>query len=275
MSRRSSLFVPVTNSRFVENAKTVGADCVVLDLEDSVPEDLKDSARKAIRSASQTIAANTVVAVRINSGEHLAADIAQCCDAGISEVVLPKVDSPDDIEKYWDTCSQLNYEPRLTVLVESSRGLMSLGRILAAGPIDYVALGIEDLRGELDLCAPNDDSSETLLHAHAMVILEAVAAGVIPLGNLGTIAAFHDESALRSWAEQAWRMGYRGGFCIHPKQVAVFNEAYRPSERDREWAREVLAGSEAAAAEGRAVFLVGGRMIDAPLVRRAHRILAH
>jgi citrate lyase subunit beta/citryl-CoA lyase len=135
-------------------------------------------------------------------------------------------------------------------------------------------MGAEDVRGELDLCAPDDDSSDTVLHAHAMVILAAVAAGVVPLGNLGTIAAFNDETAVRGWADHAWRMGYRGGFCIHPKQVAIFNEAYRPSESDRQWAREVLAGSQVAAAEGRAVFLIRGRMIDAPLIRRAERILA-
>jgi len=69
-------------------------------------------------------------------------------------------------------------------------------------------------------------------------------------------------------------MGYRGGFCIHPKQVAIFNEAYRPSETDRQWAREVLAGSAKAASEGRAVFLVAGRMVDAPMIRRAQQILA-
>lgn len=272
--RRSSLFVPVTNSRFIARAATVEADCVVLDLEDSIPADLKATARAAVRTAAAELESSTTVAVRVNSGEHLAADLERCVHAGIAEVVLPKVESPDEVESFWALCSQLDYRPRLTALVESARGLMALGRILAVGDISYVALGIEDLRGELDLCAPTDDSSETLLHAHARVILEAVAAGVIPLGNLGTIAAFNDEVAVKSWADQAWQMGYRGGFCIHPKQVAIFNEAYRPSDSDREWAREVIAGRDEAAAQGRAVFLVAGRMIDVPLIRRAERILA-
>lgn len=272
MIRRSSLFVPAHVPRFVEKASSAGADAVILDLEDAVPADQKEAARAGLPQAVGSLSGTVVV--RVNSGAELARDIEACAAAGVGEVLLPKVDGPDDIVRFRELCAASGTSPALSVLVETTRGLARMAETLSCGPIVTMALGVEDLRVELEPFAPDDaPESATLLHIHVTAVLAAMAAGVVPLGLIGPIGNIKDLDRLRAGAAAAWRIGYRGTLCIHPSQVPVHNEEYAPSEADLRWAKAVTDGAAEAAREGRGAFVVDGAMVDAPLIERAERIV--
>lgn len=274
--RRSMLFIPANVRRYAEKALTTNADGVVLDLEDSVPSAERETARGQLAEMAQIVAPFRLVLTRVNSRDALEADLLACREAEVAEILLPKVDNRDQVCRFLDVCDALSYTPKLSILVESGYGLSRLPEILTSAPIETVALGVEDLRAELELSAPNSThTSPTLMHAHSTLILAALAAGVTPIGLLGSIAQFADRELLTSHAEAAWTMGYRGSYAIHPDQVAVMNEAYRPSSADTDWAHRVIQAAEAARADGRGSFSVDSSMIDSPLIERAHAVLRY
>jgi citrate lyase subunit beta/citryl-CoA lyase len=274
-SPRSLLFFPAHVPRYLASAATSGADAVVLDLEDSVLPADKDAARSALAPAIAGLSGSSDVLVRVNADAGLLGrDLAQCAGSGARHVLLPKVSGPGDLDALHHALGRLGYAPEVSILIESCTGVMRIPQILdVAGPLRSVALGVEDLRHELELSAPGDDSaSPALLWAHGALIVAATAAGVPPLGILGSISEFSDLDRLAQQAAASWRTGYRGSYCIHPAQVPVLNAAYAASDLDVLWAREVLSAAEDAAAHGRGAFTVRGRMVDAPLVERAARI---
>jgi citrate lyase subunit beta/citryl-CoA lyase len=271
--RRSQLFVPAHVSRYAAKAAMLGADAVILDLEDAVPARERPAARAALSEQAKVVADVSHVIVRVNTGDELSLDLTACQSADIGEVLLPKVSAAADVERARRMCAGLGYHPVLSVLIESPAGLADVHRILEAGPIASVALGIEDIRADLETYAPVQGTSPTLLAAHAQLVLAALAAGVTPLGLLGSIAQYRDPVRVERDAAASWRLGYRGSYCIHPAQVPVLNAAFRPSADDLDWAGRVVEADERARAQGRGAFLVDGDMVDAPLVTRARRIV--
>ncbi|MEV0109778.1 aldolase/citrate lyase family protein [Nocardia sp. NPDC050799] len=274
-SRRALLFVPAHRERYVAGAARAGADGAVLDLEDSVPESEKPAARAALPADLAALAGVSLVIVRVNAGDDLEADLTACRDAGVTEVLLPKVDDTRDIATFDALCERLGYRPDLSVLVESSKGQRHLDDILARPGITTVALGVEDLRAEIELHAPRrTQTSSTIVAAMGDLVLAAFAHGVTPLGIAGSIAELRDEELFARGARAAFAMGMRGSYCIHPRQVPHLLREFSPSPADRDWARRVLAAGEEAARAGRGAFVVDNAMVDAPLVDRARRILA-
>jgi citrate lyase subunit beta/citryl-CoA lyase len=249
---------------------------VVLDLEDSVPVERKQAARAALSDAVRALDAAVATCVRVNPEQDLLQrDLLACADAGVGAILLPKVGGPTDLERLYGLLEKLDYHPRVNLLIESCQGVTALPRILdAAGPLETVALGVEDLRQELELFAPGGRISPSLEWAHSALVFAAQGAGVRPLGLLGSIAELSDLDEFASGARTAWRMGFRGSYCVHPRQVPILNTAYGPDERDLSWAGSVTAAAAEHAAAGRGSFTVDGRMVDAPLVARAERILA-
>lgn len=275
LPRRALLFVPAHRERYVVSAAGAGADGVVLDLEDSVPASEKVTARGALAGDLATLADVPLVIVRVNAGDDLEADLTACRDAGVVEVLLPKVDDARDVTAFDTLCERLGYRPDLSVLVESSRGQRHLDDILARPNITTVALGVEDLRAEIELHAPRRaETSTTIVSAMGDLVLAAFAHGVTPLGIVGSIAELGDVELFARGASEAFAMGMRGSYCIHPRHVPHLLREFSPSPADRDWARAVLAADEEAARAGRGAFVVDDSMVDAPLVQRARRILA-
>jgi citrate lyase subunit beta/citryl-CoA lyase len=272
---RSSMFLPAHVRRFVASAATSGADAVVLDLEDSVPPGQKDEARARLADAAKVLGASAELVVRINSEPSLIeSDLAACAAIGADGILLPKVTGPGDMDTLHRMLRRLGYVPQIGILVESCAGLMRIREILnAAGPLRSVALGVEDLRHELEVYAPGGDGdSPTVLWAHGTLVVAATAAGVTPLGILGSIGELSDLDRLERGARAAWRMGYRGAYCIHPKQVPRLNAAYAPDEKDLRWADTVIGAATGKIDAGLGAFIVDGQMVDAPLLERARRI---
>jgi citrate lyase subunit beta/citryl-CoA lyase len=274
---RSSLFAPAHIERRFESAASAGADAVVLDLEDSVPVSHKPAARAGLAKGAQVIANRCELLVRVNSEAALLADdLEACAAANIGIVLFPKVSHPRDVERLFDALARLQYAPRVGILIESYSGVARLTDILdRAGPLYSVALGPEDLRAEIELSAPTSGlDSEALKWAHCALVVAAAAAGVPPLGALGSITNLDDLARWEQDARAAWQLGYRGAYCVHPRQVPALNVAYSPSEHDRAWARAVLEAYAHNERDGLGAFRLDGAMVDAPHVQRARRILA-
>ncbi|MER8912076.1 CoA ester lyase [Mesorhizobium sp. M0854] len=277
---RSLLFVPAHVPCFVEAAHERGADGVILDLEDSVPQDQKDEARRRLpESVAKVGQKGKSVLVRVNRGlRALAADLDAAVLAGVDALVLPKTDSAELVSEIANAVSELERERNLPLgrirflaQIETPGALQSLAAIASAHPrMVAMALGPEDFSAAVG-GAPEFD---LLLTPNLSVLFAARAAGLLPLGFIGSIGEFSDTHKLREAAAHARRLGFAGALAIHPTQVAIFNEAFSPSEQELEWARCVVAAENDAATRGLSAFSLNGKMIDPPVVRRAHEILA-
>ncbi|RWM14266.1 MAG: CoA ester lyase [Mesorhizobium sp.] len=277
---RSLLFVPAHVPRFVEAAHERGADGVILDLEDSVPQDQKDESRRQLSASVAKVGGRgAYVLVRVNRGlRALAADLDAAVVAGVDALVLPKTDSAAWVIEIANAVSELERERNLALgrirflaQIETPAALQSLSAIASAHPrMVGMALGPEDFSASVG-GAPEFD---LLLTPNLSVLFAARAAGLLPLGFIGSISEFSDNDRLHEAAAHARRLGFTGALAIHPNQVAIFNEAFSPSPQELEWARRVLAAEKDATAQGRGAFALDGKMVDPPVIQRAREIIA-
>lgn len=277
---RSLLFVPAHVPRFVETAHERGADGVVLDLEDSVPQDQKGESRRQLSASVAKVGRKGAsVLVRVNRGlRALAADLDAAVMAGVDALVLPKTDSAEWVSEIANAVSELERERNLPLgrirflaQIETPAALPRLAAIASAHPrMVAMALGPEDFSAAVG-GVPEFD---LLLTPNLSVLFASRAAGLLPLGFIGSIGEFSDTRKLREAAMQARRLGFAGALAIHPAQVAILNEAFSPGTEELEWARRVVAAQKDAAGGGLCAFAMDGKMIDPPVVRRAHEILA-
>ncbi|MER9732489.1 CoA ester lyase [Mesorhizobium sp. M0217] len=277
---RSLLFVPAHVPRFVETAHERDADGIILDLEDSVPQDQKAHARRQLsESVAKGARKGGSVLVRVNRGlRALAVDLDAAVMAGVDALVLPKTDSAEWVLEIANAVSELERERNLApgrirflAQIETPGALQRLAAIASAHPrMIAMALGAEDFSAVVG-GAPEFD---LLLTPNLSVLFAARAAGLLPLGFIGSIGEFSDTHKLRESAAHARRLGFAGALAVHPRQVAIFNEAFSPSPQELEWARRVVAAEQDAATRGLSAFSLDGKMIDPPVVRRAHEILA-
>ena len=277
---RSLLFVPAHVERFVARAHERGADGVILDLEDAVPAGEKPAARESLAASVAGIASHgTAAMVRVNHGlRHLGRDLEAAVLPGLAALVLPKVEEAGFVREVADCVAELEAERglppggiRLVLQVETPAALFALPAIAGAHPrVAAMTLGPEDYCAAIGAVP----GAETLLAPNYAVLCAARAAGILPLGFVGSIGDYADIDAFAEKARQARRLGFRGAMVVHPSQVAPLNAAFAPTAAELDWARRVVAGDEAARAEGRGAFQIDGRMVDPPVVRRAEEILA-
>lgn len=267
---RAMLYVPANVPRFVEKSAAAGADAVVLDLEDSVPPAEKAPARERL-AASIAIArgGGSAVLVRVNRPlDQAVPDILAAAAGGADGILLTKALGPDHVVLGAELLA-----PGMVILpmIETASALLKVEAIAAAHPrVTGLLIGGEDLATDLNA----DPDDEILVLAKRRMALAAAAAGIFAYGTLGTVANFRDPEHVRRVAEGAKRSGFAGATCIHPSLVPVLRAAYSPGAAELDWARRVLAASDAAAAEGRGSLTVDGKMVDEPVVERARRVLA-
>lgn len=274
---RSLLYVPAHQPRFVEKAHTRGADAIILDLEDAVAPADKPAARAALPgAAAQVSRGGADVVVRINRPLELAiADIAAAVMPGVYGLVLTKLMGPEHVRLLVEVIAAREAElglasrhTRLIGLVEDAAGLSRMEAIAAADP-RMVALGVggEDLATDLGV----EPTAEALDLPKRMSVLAARAAGILPLGFIGTVAGFGDLAAWRAMLRRSRAVGFAMASCIHPSQVPIVNEEYGPGEAELDRARRLVAAFEAA---GQGALAFEGSMIDKPVVDRARALLA-
>ena len=155
-------------------------------------------------------------------------------------------------------------------LVESARGLRRVDDIAASHPrLEAMALGSEDFATDVGMQA----TPETLELPRQLLLHAARAAGIMPLGLMGSIADYRDLDALGAAAERAARFGFQGASCIHPSAVPVLNRAFSPGEQAAEAARRIVEAYRDACARGAGSITVDGRLVDAPIAERGRRLL--
>jgi citrate lyase subunit beta/citryl-CoA lyase len=277
---RSILYVPGNVPKFIDKAHERGADCILVDLEDSVTVAEKPTARAMLpETMKKVVRGGADVAVRINRPLRLAIpDIEAAVRPGLSALFITKTEGVQHLRLLDEAVSEMERERGMPVgsvgfgaMIEHPRALAELNDIAERGPrVIAMMLGGEDFALETG-SIPSDESLEL---PKRLVAFAAQAHGVAMIGILGTVADYSDPAAYKKSAERARRFGFSGGTCVHPGLVEALNEAFMPSADEVAHARKLIVADEKAAAEGRGSFTVDGKMIDIPVIDRARRLIA-
>ena len=272
---RSLLTVPANRADLVAKAPRSAPDAVFLDLEDGVPPDAKVGARADARAAAVALreAAPTLqVFVRVNALDTtwFDGDMAEALDPGLTGVVVPKVESVDDVGAIVDALARADRRDLgILVGVESAVGVARAEAVLQA-PVRWCYFGAEDFVA--DMGGVRTTGNQEVLYARSRVALAARVGGVHAVDQI--VADFRDDGRYVHEAEEGRALGYRGKLCIHPAQVPLAHEVFTPSHTAVEHARRLLAAYDEAATRGEATIAFEGEMVDEPMARRARAVLA-
>jgi citrate lyase subunit beta / citryl-CoA lyase len=286
---RSWMFVPGHRQKMIDKSfGLANIDAVMLDIEDGVAPDEKDAARKLIGVSLEAIAKQGAAAktparyVRINAVGHqrMFADLSAVVRPGLEGLVLPKVDSPDQVKAVEDFLDreepELKMQPgsvRLLVAIESPRGLFEARAIASSSPrVIGLIFGAEDFGKEMGLPLRREGEARELLYARSVFVCAAAAANVQSVD--GVWPDINDAEGLKTFALQARRLGFTGMSAIHPSQIDAINATFTPSAEEVEYCTRVVQAFDAARARGEGSIAFGGQLIDLPIVERARRTLA-
>jgi citrate lyase subunit beta / citryl-CoA lyase len=260
---RSWLFVPATRPDRYAKAATSGADRVILDLEDAVAPHEKVDARRSLLRA--TIPREVPVYVRVNSAltPWFADDLAVARSLSIRGVLLPKADSAAHVEQ---AVAAIAPHHTIVPIIETAAGLWNVLEVAQSTRVERLIFGALDFT--LDTGIHDRDGAFDSIRTQ--VVVASRVAGVAPPVDLVTLA-IDDEDLLRRHAARSRSFGFGGKLCIHPKQIPVTNDAFRPSDDEVTWARAVLA--ELATRPEDAVFAYRGELVDRPVIERARQIV--
>jgi citrate lyase subunit beta/citryl-CoA lyase len=264
---RSFLFVPGNRPERFAKALASGADAVIIDLEDAVPLDAKETARSALLSAWTDLdaAERARLMVRVNPAGtpwHEADLAAVASLTGLGALMLPKAENAQQVEQAFRTSSAL-----VLPLIESAEGVGQMDAIARAAGTLRLGLGHIDLQADLGVrCGP--DEAELAPVRLAMVVASRRAGLPAPVDGVTT--ATQDAEVLAFDAQRSRRFGFGAKLCIHPAQVAGVHQALAPTQAECDWARRVLAAEVAA---GGGAFSVDGKMVDPPVLLLARSLL--
>lgn len=265
---RSLLFAPANHPRRIEKALASEADAAILDLEDAVPEAEKIAARGALAAAA-LLPRRARLYVRINalSTYHGVADLP-ALPARLDGIVIPKCESAAEIGQVAAHAPTVDLLP----IIETARGLGAAEEIARASPrVRRLAFGALDFALDLGL-SPGRDEAELASYRAQLVLASRLGDREPPIDSPWT--DFRDADGLRDSCLRAKRAGFQGKLCIHPDQIAVVHAAFSPTAEEVAEAKRVVAAAEAAERQGQGAVQLDGRMIDAPVVTQARRILA-
>ncbi len=275
--RRSVLYMPGANERALEKAKTIDADALILDLEDSVAPDAKVQGREnvvaAVRSGEY---GHRELAIRVNSigTEWHDADVEAASQAGPDAILVPKVESAEQVLALVEALERHGApdHTQLWAMIETPRALLHAEEIAAAHErLTVVVMGTNDIVNETyGLHVPGRNA--TVLTSLAWTLLAVRAAGKVVID--GVYNAVKDPEGFEAEARQGREMGFDGTTLIHPSQVEPANVAFAPSADDVERAQGLIDTFEEAKAAGQGVVTFNGKMVEELHVRDARRILA-
>lgn len=278
---RSKLFVPGARPELFAKALAGEADALSFDLEDSVAEDRKAEARDAVANfvaGDAVMQAAKLIIVRTNAADspHFAADLAAVARPGVTLLNLPKIESAQALlaaVAMIERAERANAVERpigLLVNIETPRALADAAQIAGAHPrVAGLQLGLGDL------FEPHGIDRRDARNVHAAMFalrMAAAQAGVFAMD--GAYPALDDDAGYREEAHMARRLGFIGKSCIHPRQVALANAAFAASDAELAQARRIVEAAQAAHAQSRGAFVVDGRMVDLPFLKRAQALLA-
>ncbi|MCX7884558.1 MAG: CoA ester lyase [Caloramator sp.] len=277
--RRSMLFIPGNNPGMIQNAGVLGADSIILDLEDAVAVTEKDSARILVRNAIKTLDFyNSEIVVRINplSTDFGFEDIKEIAKVKPHALLIPK-STTEDIKACDDILKRIeeyegfeNNHIKLFPLIETAYGLENVYNIIKASDrVEGVLLGAEDLTADLGIKRSRE--GEEIFYARCKVASACRAFRVdaidTPFTDLNDYEGFVED------IKRAKSIGMTGKAAINPRQIDTIHDVFAPSKEEIEYAKRVMKAQEDAKREGKGVFSLDGKMVDAPIIQRADNIL--
>lgn len=279
--RRSMLFIPGNTPNLLINGAYLGADALIFDLEDAVSPDEKDSARILVRNIMKYMdLRGCEIIVRINSidTDYWKKDLDQIMTQKPNLIMLPKTGRAEDVrvaDAYMTEVERrLGMEPntvRLMPLIETALGVENAYSIASASPrVAAIFLGAEDLTADLR-CKRTKGGNE-IAYARSRMVCAARAAEVDVYDTPFTDV--NDDEGIRVDAEYAKSLGFTGKASISPRHVGVINEVFSPSQKDIDYAYEVMEAIRQAHEQGKGAIALHGKMIDAPIVARAQQTIA-
>ncbi|MDQ7093890.1 CoA ester lyase [Desulfosporosinus sp. PR] len=273
--RRSMLFMPGNNPGMLQDAAILGADSIILDLEDAVSLTEKDSARILVREAIKSLDYSEVeVVVRINplDTEFGAADVDVMARVKPDALLVPKA-AEDGIRQVAAMLDGIEREEgfaagsiKLIALVETAWGLESISQIIKASQrVVGVLLGGEDLTSDLGIKRTKEGEEIFYARSRVATICKALKVDAIDTPFTDT----NDCEGLALDTAKAKSLGMTGKAAINPRQIEVIHSVFAPTEADLRYALRVLAAKNEAEKEGKGVFSLDGKMVDAPVINRA------
>ncbi len=274
--RRSVLYMPGSNQRALEKAKTLAADGVILDLEDAVAPDAKDAAREQVCNAvSAGGFGGREIIVRINDldGPWGLDDLSAAVAAGPDAILLPKVESAATVNRAAGLMTEAGAAPEMDIwcMMETPRGVLRAEEIAdAGGRLQCFVMGTSDLTK--DLQARHTPERLPMLTGLSICLLAARAAGLSIVD--GVHLDLQDDEGFRASCEQGLALGFDGKTLIHPKQLEACNEVFGPTAEEVEHSKKIIEAFAEATSEGKAVVVVDGKLIENLHVANAQRLVA-
>lgn len=277
---RSWLFVPGNRPRMIRKAPTLGADVIVYDLEDALPSAEKASGRRLVAEALEAPPGRSLRYVRVEADlEPGLEDARAVVRPGLDGLVLPKVSDVAHLHRMDAAIGALEadagVEPgsvRILAMIESARGLLAAPAVAAACPrMVGLFFGAEDFTLDLGVFGTEEEGPDEMLYARSAVAVAAASRGLVAVDRI--VPEFQTLEPLAADSKRARRLGFGGKGVIHPRQIACVHQAFTPSEKQVEKARQVIQGFEQAHREGAGTVQVEGKMVDWPIVEKARRLV--
>ena len=275
--RRSRLYLPGSEPKYFINAALHGPDAVILDLEDSVHRGEKDAARILVRNTLRVVDFGPCERmVRINQLPLGLEDLAEIVGQSPDLILIPKVEQPGQVEEVDRMIEEIRTRNGITrpvwimPILESALGIENAAAIAAASEkVAALTIGLEDYTADLGV-AKTAEGRESQ-YARSRLVNAAHAAGVQASDSVyGDVG---DMDSLHRWSEASRAMGFEGMGCIHPGQIRVIHDAFRPTAAEIAKAQRIVAAFEDAQSKGLAVVSLGSKMIDPPVVQRALKLV--
>jgi len=283
---RSWMFVPGHRQKMIDKALGLAqVDALMLDIEDGVPQQEKQTARQQIGESlvkERQPGTGPLRFVRVSAASygHISLDLAHILQPGLDGLVLPKVETPQQIQLVdailRDRERQAGLDPgkiALLVALESPRGLLNAYAIATASPrLIGLLFGAEDLGKELGLPFRREGEASELLFQRSTLVVAAAAANIQAVD--GVWPDLSDPEGLKRYAVQSRRLGFSGMSLIHPGQIDTINQIFGPTADEVAYCQKVIEAFDAAIARGDGSIAFGGQLIDLPIVERAKRTVA-
>lgn len=274
--RRTMQFIPGNNPGMIQNGGVLGADSIILDVEDAITLREKDAARLLIASALRSVNFyRSEKVVRINSIDTFAQqDINLIVPCGPDAILLPKTNCAADVHQvvaWLKAVERPGQTPvKLIPQIETPQGLIEAYSIAVADPrVEALALGAEDYTAILS--AQRTKEGAEILTMRMIVVNAAAAAGIQSIDTPFTDV--NDEEGLMRDTALAKQLGFKGKLTISPRHIDIIHQMFSPSLKEVEWALKVINGLKQAEKEGAGVITVDGKMVDKPIVDRAERVV--
>ncbi len=275
--RRSRLYLPGNEPKFFVNAGLHKPDGIILDLEDSVSPSEKDAAQLLVRNALRSVDFYSAERmVRINQFPKGLADLKFIVPHNVHVILVPKCESADQIIQVEEEINKIKKEKKLNnniflmPIIESALGIIKAYEIASASKLNCaLAIGLEDYTADLGIQRTNEGKES--FFARSMIVNAAKAAGIQAIDTV--FSDVTDMEGLKQSVLEAKSLGFEGKGCIHPRQIPVVHDAFAPTKEEIDKAQKIVNAFKEAEKKGLGVVSLGSKMIDAPVVKRAQRVL--